>query len=186
MSDKEIEFKFQICPDEYARLLATFASKHCSMSEKRQIDLYFSPAGTSFYDKGDRCLRVRKEGNRAMLSYKRIVNDSTDGRYIEEYETEVADFTTTRRILEALGFSLEIIVDKLRREFSIPNGFLVSLDKVENLGCFIEVESAYDSESITSRNLSLSAYVEELGLNPMARNTEGYSNMLYKMSHNQG
>ena len=65
-------------------------------------------------------------------------------------------------------------------EFLIVDEFLVSLDFVKNLGYFLEVENINDSKSIEERNKDLLDFVNKLEVSVSKRNTEGYSNMLYK------
>lgn len=180
MENKEIEIKLQIEEEDYHRLSSLLKNTEVFEGEKIQIDSYYSPTGTSFYDRGDRCLRVRTEDNTAFLSYKRIYEQDSQRQFIEELETQVDSPEMIDKILKALGYRVEITVNKYRLNYRTRNGFLIALDSVKNLGFFIEVENANESDSIQKRNLDLERYVCGLGLNMARRNTEGYSNMLYK------
>ena len=77
MNHKEIEIKLQIDEDNYYRLLALMESTAAFQSKKHQVDIYYSPENESYYDNGDRCLRIRSENNKSILSYKRINGEGT-------------------------------------------------------------------------------------------------------------
>lgn len=180
MDNKEIEIKLQIEEKDYYRLSTLMEKTAAFEGEKKQIDKYYSPIDISFYDRGDRCLRVRAENNTAFLSYKRIYEKGTQRQFIEEFETRVDNPDMIDNILKALGYRAEIIVDKHRLNYRTINGFLIALDSVKNLGFFIEVENVNESETVQKRNLDLERYVSGLDLSLAKRNTEGYSNMLYR------
>ena len=71
-------------------------------------------------------------------------------------------------------------------EFYVNTGFLVALDKVEDLGFFIEIENKNESDVIEKRNQDLIKFVEELQIDILKRNTEGYSNMMYRKNNRTG
>lgn len=180
MNGREIELKLEIDLSDYSRISELLKNKVKFVSEKHQVDVYYSPLGEHFYDSGDRCLRIRTEGNVSFLSFKRIHAVNTTQQYIEEYESKIDDVISIDKILLSLGFNKEIVVDKYRMEFLIVDEFLVSLDFVKNLGYFLEVENINDSKSIEERNKDLLDFVNKLEVSVSKRNTEGYSNMFYK------
>ena len=186
MNGKEIEIKLLLEEVDYSRLIFFLSEVASSTSQKHQVDVYYSPTSGSFYNSGDRCLRVRIEGSKAILSYKRIYNENTSKQFIEEHETFVDNFDVIDHILKGLSFQQEIVVDKFRIEYWVKKDFLVSLDKVENLGYFIEIENRNESDNLERRNHDLYEFVEQLQLDISRRNTEGYSNMLFKKRHLQG
>lgn len=183
MDSKEIEVKLQIDEDKYSTLLIFMKEIAMFKSEKHQIDIYYSPDGENYYDRGDRCLRIRIEDNKSMLSYKRIYGENTSQQFIEEYETCVESPEMMSNILKALNYRSEIIVDKRRLEYSTEDGFLVALDNVKDLGFFVEIENKNEEEAIEKRNDDLVYFVRFLDLDMSWRNTEGYSNMLYKKKY---
>lgn len=62
----------------------------------------------------------------------------------------------------------------------MQEGYFVALDKVDQLGYFIEIENRKENDSIEVRNSELIQIVQGLGLDINKRNREGYSNMLYR------
>ncbi len=95
-------------------------------------------------------LRLRQD-NRATLTFKRPLGQ-VETR--EEFEIEIDDFESGRKILEALGYTVTTIYEKYRETYQIdPNQ--VMLDELP-FGCFVEIEGP-SIESI--RHLS-----DQLGL----------------------
>ena len=186
MDSKEIEIKLEIDKNDYIRLKEFLKEFAAFKASKRQIDVYYSPANESYYDCGDRCLRVRTEGSNTILSYKRIFDENTNKQFIEEYETKVDSFEVIDHILKAVNFRCDIIVDKYREEYLSETGFMIALDKVVDLGFFVEIENCNETDSLKKRNQDLISVVEQLHLDTAMRNTEGYSNMLYRKSHLNG
>lgn len=186
MDGKEIEIKLKLNKGDYDRVLKLMKETAIFKKEKHQVDVYYSPQEESFYDCGDRCLRIRTEEDKSIISYKRIYNENTSDRFIEEYETEIADSQMMDSILKAINYQNEICVDKYRMEFYVNTGFLVALDKVEDLGFFIEIENKNESDVIEKRNQDLIKFVEELQIDILKRNTEGYSNMMYRKNNRTG
>lgn len=100
----EIEIKVEIEECKYNNILNFMRTNAVALSCKAQEDIYYSPETEDYYDKGDRCLRIRIEGNKQILSYKQIHMEAEKGQYIEEYETELSDSKMTERILEKIEF----------------------------------------------------------------------------------
>lgn len=186
MNGIEIEIKLQLTEIDYSRIVDILRNSASVKAQKHQIDMYYSPAGESFYNSGDRCLRVRTEGSNTILSYKRIYDENTSTQFIEEYETRVESLEMVDSILKALCFRNEITVDKHRQEFLTEDGFLVSLDRVAGLGYFMEIENRNESDDLEKRNQDLFHFVHQLNVDITSRNTEGYSNMLFRKNSMQG
>lgn len=186
MDEKEIEIKLHLDSSDYDRLLGTLENIATFIGEKHQIDMYYSPKAESFYNKGDRCLRVRTEDDKSILTYKRIYSENTNEQFIEEYETTIGDPRMVDRILRALEYESEIIIDKFRKEYCTDTGFMIALDNVLNLGFFIEIENRNESDPLKTRNQHLTEFVQQLKLDISRRNIEGYSNMMFRMNFKSG
>lgn len=186
MNGKEIEIKLMINESDYFRLVDFLKNNAIYKNEKHQIDVYYSPKDESFYDCGDRCLRVRTEGNISIFSFKRIHDVNTNKQFIEEYETSVESAEILDQILKALNYRSEITVDKYRIEYFTETGFLIAFDKVKELGFFVEIENQNEFDTLEKRNQDLLNFVQHLHLDITRRNTEGYSNMLFRKKHQSG
>ncbi len=79
-------------------------------------------------------LRLRQD-DRATLTFKRP-HGQLETR--EEFEIEIDDFESGRKILEALGYTVTALYEKYRETFQIDT-IQVMLDELP-FGCFIEIE----------------------------------------------
>jgi adenylate cyclase class 2 len=79
-------------------------------------------------------LRLRHD-DRATLTFKRP-HRQLETR--EEYEVEIGDFESGRKLLEALGYTVTALYEKYRETYQIDT-IQVMLDELP-FGCFIEIE----------------------------------------------
>jgi adenylate cyclase, class 2 len=85
-------------------------------------------------------LRLRRIGERTILTYKQKLQSSTDAKQHTEYETEVADFEEIRHIIENLGLRRALVYEKRRQTWKFRQVEIV-LD-VLPFGEFMEIEGA--------------------------------------------
>ncbi|MDA8432123.1 MAG: class IV adenylate cyclase [Nitrospiraceae bacterium] len=100
-------------------------SKLRSLGAKKVFDgeihaLYYDDAAGSV-GKRKGALRLRREGKKAVLTYKGHVGD-LGAKVREETEVRVSSFDQTRWIIEALGFSVWLEMKKHRTSYSLQNG----------------------------------------------------------------
>ena len=115
----------------------------------RETDVYFRAAHHDFV-KRDEALRVRETEDletgekTAQLNFKGPkLDDASMTR--KEMETSVGDGETARAILEQIGFTSVIPVEKVRHYFH--RGRLTAcVDQVTGLGDFLELEILTESE----------------------------------------
>lgn len=111
----------------------------------RQVDTYYDAPHRDFAET-DEALRTRLESDlesgeeTTELTYKGPLVE-TESKTREEHETVVDDPAGIEGILDGLGFEPAATVEKHREAFSI-DGYTVTLDTVEALGEFVEVERA--------------------------------------------
>jgi predicted adenylyl cyclase CyaB len=121
--------------------------------------LYYDDAGGSVKRRKD-ALRLRREGNKAVLTYKSHVGDR-GAKVRDEREVHVSDFDTTRSILESLGFSVWLEMKKHRTSYRLRGGHF-EFDKYsgeyEYIPEFLEIE-APDIEAVR-------AFARLLGFTP--------------------
>ena len=105
---------------------------------------------TLFFDFEDRkiikdkdVLRLRKEGNKSELTYKKVRVDQT-AKIAEEYTVEVSNVDVMKKILECLGLAVTDSMEKHRVSYTI-NHTRFDIDRyVGNYGYipeFMEIES---------------------------------------------
>lgn len=136
-----------------------------------QVDTYYDHPGRSFAST-DEALRIRREGDRAVLTYKGPkIDDASKTR--REIETGLDDPDAAGELLEAVGFEPVADVRKTRERFTV-DGYTVSLDAVEGLGEFVEVEAEGSEAAIESLRAGVYDLLEHLDLDPDAQVRASY------------
>jgi adenylate cyclase class 2 len=147
-----------------------------------QDDTYYDAPHREFAET-DEALRVRREtvhsvgeataetaedddaDEFAELTYKGPLVE-TESKTRREIETEVEEGEVAGDLLSALGFDPAATVRKERERFAL-DGFTVTLDAVEGLGEFVEVETEVpDEESVEAAREEAFEILRELGLDP--------------------
>lgn len=85
-------------------------------------------------------LRLRKIGEKTILTYKQRVQNDFAVKQNTEYETEVADFGEISKIIESLGFRQVLVYEKRRRTWKFRAVEIV-LDELP-FGLFMEIEGS--------------------------------------------
>jgi adenylate cyclase, class 2 len=86
-------------------------------------------------------LRLRRIGEKTIITYKQKLESQTAAKHHLEYETEVADFDEIANIIENLGFRRSLVYEKRRRTWKFGQVEIV-LD-VLPFGDFMEIEGAF-------------------------------------------
>ncbi len=104
--------------------------------------VFDGPIHAIYYDSPDQkvrkqkgTFRLRKEGDRAVLTYKGHVEDR-DAKVRQETEVTVSDFEGMRSILEALGFTPWLEMEKHRTSYDL-SGVRFELDKYRGVYAYI-------------------------------------------------
>ncbi len=147
MTAVEREVKLRVPCEALASLAGRLESLGANVEGPvEEVDLYYRHPCRDFAST-DEALRLRLSRGRARLTYKgpRL----SRGPVKERMELEATVEGPAPEILERLGFMEAARVRKLRVYASIW-GHTVSLDEVEGLGCFVEVEGP-DPEGVAAR-----------------------------------
>jgi adenylate cyclase class 2 len=111
-----------------------------SRGERRQVDLYFAHPCRDF-GTTDEALRLRLDGDLQVMTYKGPKLDARS-KTREEIEQPI-DFDSMVATLHRLGFRDFLKVEKMRTDYDL-DGVIISLDRVNGLGDFIELEVSDD------------------------------------------
>jgi len=148
-----------------------------SMGTVTQVDTYYDHPVRSFEDT-DEALRIRREtddsGEQARVTYKGPLVDEVS-KTRKESETGVDDGETMATILESVGFTPAATVEKTRERFRCGE-YTVTLDTVEGLGEFVEVET--EAEEIEPARDGAIDLLERLELDPDAGIRTSYLGLL--------
>ncbi|EEB74875.1 class IV adenylate cyclase [Thermococcus sp. AM4] len=125
------------------------------------------------FSKTDEALRIRiRRFNghfEAFLTYKGPKLDSVS-KTREEIEVQISDPDGHARILEALGFTEVLTVEKVREKYYVEKGITITLDEVEGLGKFIEAEALTDeAERVPELVEKLTSLLRSLGVKRFER-----------------
>ena len=181
-SSFEVETKVVLPECGYIqRLREKLVSLGCTF-EKHVVeeDVYYQHPCRDFA-KTDEALRIRVVGDKVELTYKgpkKRVEGGVKAR--EEISISIASqFEHAKMLLEKLGFK-EVMVVRKKRDYYNCGDVVVSLDQVEKLGCFVELE--YRGRGNASSRLE--EVIEKLGLGGLERTTLSYLELLLcKFSH---
>lgn len=140
MNNKEIELKFVIDKQIKTQIIYDLEQKTHKICKNRLIDTYYIPNFRKFEINGEtmECVRIRENDNGAVLAYKKIHREANPV-YCDEYETKVESKEETEKILFALGFNVQMVIDKTRITYSLE-GLEFDFDSVKGLGELLEVE----------------------------------------------
>jgi adenylate cyclase, class 2 len=139
---------------------------------RTEADLYYAHPARDF-SQTDEALRIRRRGDQAWITYKGPKIDAlTKTRHeldIALGQTPAADWA---ELWLALGFRPVAEVRKSRRKALLDwQGWRVevSLDDVEQVGTFVELEVIADESQLDAARACLAQLAAELGLNDVER-----------------
>jgi len=130
----EMEIKVKLTKEEYDNLNEIMKIKGKFLLESNQQDIYYQSDLSN--DNINKSLRIRTSGNKKILTYKNNSNEM----YFEEYEVEIDNTNNLKKIFDFIGLKKFIEVKKERKIYSYLDKYEVSLDKVDSLGYFAEIE----------------------------------------------
>ena len=140
MSSKEIELKFKInqkTKDDIVDYLLPISHREKTI---HMIDTYYIPDFRDFEVNGEtmECVRIRENDGKIVLGYKKIHREAKP-LYCDEYELEIQSKVEMEKILFALGFTIQMVIDKTRETYIYEN-YKFDIDYVVDLGYLLEVE----------------------------------------------
>lgn len=104
-----------------------------------------------YYDSQDRSLtsggkviRLRKEGEESVLTFKQRSKGADGIKVMDEYETAVDDFGAMQEILKGLGYISILGMRKERTQYQLENAHIVidhMLDEHSYIPVFLEIEA---------------------------------------------
>lgn len=143
-----------------------------------QTDIYYDHPVRDFAET-DEALRIRREANgdeTARITFKgQLVEAESKTR--REIETSVGDAEIMADILTAVGFHEAATVRKTRDRYRL-DGFTVSLDTVDGLGTFLEVETSASEADIEAQRERAQSLLDDLGVDPADHIRRSYLELL--------
>jgi adenylate cyclase, class 2 len=171
---KEVEVKVKINNlDEVEKKFNEIGVNFSDVIEQEDY-IYTRPEVANNMDsiiKDENILRIRKAKGKIMFTLKR---PQTGGLDKIEREVEVSDDAQMKDILEYLGYVKAIEVKKKRKIGKYEN-YEISLDEVEELGTFFEVEAMVemDEDSVAVQG-KIWEFLKTLSIKKEDEVTKGY------------
>jgi len=169
----EVEQKFPTA--ELPALEAKLAALGATVSEPRlEVDTYFAHPARDFAAT-DEALRTRRKESSSYITYKgpKIDQTTKTRREIElPLGADEGAAVAWGGLLEALGFAPVGEVRKHRRQALISwqgRNVEASLDDVEGLGTFIELELIAEADDVEAAKACIASLAETLGLSAPQR-----------------
>lgn len=163
----EIEAKYRLTPGQREKLQTMLGEGEHLFQEDR------------YYEIPDKVLRIRRENGQFLLTQKGEARYSSEGvksRSEEEGPLSPEEVALLERLLPWIGHPETIRVRKERRVFP-HDGVLLCLDRVEELGDFLEIE-AKPGEGVGAVQRA-SAWLEQtIGLSPEQVERSSYAKLL--------
>ncbi len=154
----EIEIKVKIDnKDEIIEKLKKLGFKF--IKKKFQEDIYFNGSNRDF-KKTDEALRIRDDNGTFFITYKGPKLDNIS-KTREEIEVKIEDKEKMRLILKKLGFKEVPPIRKIREIYK-RGDIIASIDNVEGLGIFLELEKSISDSEITKKDEILNELLDLL------------------------
>jgi adenylate cyclase, class 2 len=115
-----------------------------SIGRMHEHDIYYNAPHRDF-GKTDEAMRVRYTNDHAVVTYKGAKIKKFGLKAREELNTGVEYGPVFETMLARLGFMKTAEVDKWRENYRYDNA-MISLDTVDELGTFVEIEVIAESE----------------------------------------
>jgi adenylate cyclase, class 2 len=169
----EVEMKFPVA--DMAAIESRLASMGVSIEAPfPEVDVYFSHPARDFAST-DEALRIRRKGQSSFITYKGPKIDATT-KTRREIDLPLPPGETSAQawtgLLESLGFAAAAEVRKSRRKARVPwQGRQVegSLDQVEGLGNYVELELVVELEGVEAAKACVGSLATALGLDGSER-----------------
>ena len=175
MKDIEVELKFPLLN---ALAVIRKLNKLAKVKRKKeyQKDTYFIPKHRNFLKVKPilEWLRIRESKNSSSINYKNWHQDKDrKSVWCDEYESQVKDIESLKKIFQALDIKEIIVVEKFRDTWQYKQAE-IAVDKVSNLGTFIELEAKGEFQDVNAAKLYLEQLLLELDAKVGSQDFLGY------------
>jgi adenylate cyclase, class 2 len=184
MDNIELEIKIQITLDEYNHIKLFLKENGFFVDAVEEHDKYYAPSHRDFLspEYPYEWLRIREKGDKITFNYKHFYPENAPvSDYCNEYEVSVSNSEILDKILSALNIMLLVRVDKKRERYMCYNEYEVSLDYIDELGYFVEIEYKGEIVDILACNDKVSRFAKELSLDLKRKDNRGYPYLVMEM-----
>ncbi len=147
----EIEKKYRLDKKKLVELTAKLGELGAEFRSEVFEENYLHRGG--LIDERGAVLRLRKIGDRTILTYKERLRNESDIKHRTEYETDVADVDAMEKIIQSLGYKLSVVYEKHRKTWHFLDVEVV-LDELP-FGLFMEIEGEVEAINEAERALEI-------------------------------
>jgi len=187
-----IEVEIKIAIDNFEEIKAKVSSIGKLIKLIHQIDEYYVPSHRDFFAQKPHpteWLRIRTNPDKIIFEYDKSINKKANGEQecTEEYETEILNADEFRKILKFLDFKYVVTVDK-QREYWDCGDLEIALDKIKDLGDFIEVEAKGSFKNNVDAKNACVKFLEDIGIKDVEslKINRGYAGLILDKTKNEG
>lgn len=148
----ESELKIPVVGLDHTRNRLAETGAHRLTDAELEINILFDTIGGELATT-HQVLRVRRVGDRTILTYKGPASWTGAVKQRREIELHVASAETAAELLHALGYAPWMRYEKIRESWSFDE-VRIDLDHTP-MGDFVEIEGDPDALEITARRLDL-------------------------------
>jgi adenylate cyclase class 2 len=179
----EIEIKVKIDESDYTNVKNKLAQIAHFVSVSSNIDTYFSPKENNYLlEKFPyKWLSIRQRNKTISLNYKHFHPEGAEKHtHCDEFETQIMNADAIKSILNELGFIEIVTVDKVREKYIFEDKYEIALDRVVNLGTYIEIEALKNLGDFEKIKSEMFQFLSVLGVNKYTIDHRGYPFQILK------
>ncbi|MDF1557154.1 MAG: class IV adenylate cyclase [ANME-2 cluster archaeon] len=175
----EVEIKAPL--SEREAVMSKLIEHGCTyLGHRIQSDTYYNAQDRDFA-KTDEALRIRKDGECHLITYKGP-KVGTISKSRKEVELEISSPEVADELLTCLGYSKVMNINKTRDNYRLDQ-YTISLDNVRGLGDYIEIETAAQTEGEVPHKVeNMIALFTSMGLTKDILITKSYLELLKEKS----
>lgn len=146
-----------------------------------QRDDYFIPAHEDYFKASPvrKYLRIRVEEEKSEIGFHLCHLKGNELINTEEFETTVGNAEGMKKILQHLDMKKKVTVEKKRKIFETEK-FEIVIDRVKNLGDFIEIEVKEWSGTAKEAKKACYSFLKDLNIDYKETPEKGYCEQLIK------
>ena len=154
----ETEKKFRLEPKQLSKITNRLEKLGAEFEDEVFEENYLHRGGV--LDSRGAVLRLRKTGDKTLLTYKEGIRNNSHVKQKIEFETEVTDVDAMEKIIGMLGYRLSVVYEKRRKTFRLGDVEIV-LDELP-FGLFMEIEGSHKAIAKAERRLGIKQLKPEM------------------------
>lgn len=192
--NKEIEIKIQI-NSEQLNILQNWLDKNAKfVGQLEHTEYYLDNPNASFlftasqgYKDAHKYFRVRLTSHGDSACYKSFYLDKQTGKttHCDEVEIPLVDGKQTLQLLEAIGFTDQTLIQKIRKTY-IFEKFEIVIDDLKNVGIFVEIEIKEQIADVKIGLQSINNLLKKIGITKFKKQERGYVSMAWNPNYDFG